>query len=92
MESAAALTPEQEQEAFEAEFKKYADYVKEHQEEVKKNQTREVALQIYSLAKQGTFGDNTEKKPGMLQIVEKMKYNAWMAHKASRRSSSRVRR
>lgn len=34
-------------------------------------------LKIYALYKQGSEGDNTEKKPGFSDIVARAKWDAW---------------
>ncbi len=34
-------------------------------------------LQLYALYKQATAGDVTGKRPGMLAVVERAKYDAW---------------
>ena len=34
-------------------------------------------LKIYALYKQGTSGDNTEKKPGFTDMVGRAKWDAW---------------
>lgn len=34
-------------------------------------------LKIYALYKQGTAGDNTEKKPGFGDMVGRAKWDAW---------------
>jgi diazepam-binding inhibitor (GABA receptor modulator, acyl-CoA-binding protein) len=34
-------------------------------------------LKIYSLYKQGSIGDNTEKKPGFTDMVGRAKWDAW---------------
>ncbi len=34
-------------------------------------------LQIYALYKQGSVGDNTEKKPGFTDMVGRAKWDAW---------------
>jgi diazepam-binding inhibitor (GABA receptor modulator, acyl-CoA-binding protein) len=34
-------------------------------------------LKIYSLYKQGTVGDNEEKKPGFTDMVGRAKWGAW---------------
>lgn len=34
-------------------------------------------LKIYSLYKQATTGDNTEKKPGFTDMVGRAKWDAW---------------
>ena len=34
-------------------------------------------LKIYALYKQGSVGDNTEKKPGFSDMVARAKWDAW---------------
>jgi len=34
-------------------------------------------LKIYSLYKQGSIGDNTEKKPGITDMIGRAKWDAW---------------
>lgn len=34
-------------------------------------------LQLYALYKQGSSGDNTEKKPGFTDMVARAKWDAW---------------
>ena len=34
-------------------------------------------LKIYALYKQGSTGDNTDKKPGFSEMVERAKWDAW---------------
>lgn len=38
-------------------------------------------LKIYGLYKQGTLGDNTEKKPSFSDFVARAKWDAWTANK-----------
>ncbi len=38
-------------------------------------------LKLYALYKQGTEGDNATKKPGMLDMVGRAKWDAWEAIK-----------
>ena len=40
-----------------------------------------VRLDLYSLGKQGKYGDNVEAKPGMFAIKEKKKWDAWTQKK-----------
>ena len=40
-------------------------------------------LKIYALYKQGTAGDNTEKKPGFGDMVGRAKWDAWNACKGT---------
>ena len=43
------------------------------------DQGNDVKLKLYGLFKQATVGKNTTKKPGMLDMVGKAKWEAWMA-------------
>jgi acyl-CoA-binding protein len=40
-------------------------------------------LKIYSLYKQGSAGDNTEKKPGFSDMVGRAKWDAWNSLKGT---------
>ena len=40
-------------------------------------------LKIYALYKQGTAGDNAEKKPGFSDMVGRAKWDAWNAVKGT---------
>jgi diazepam-binding inhibitor (GABA receptor modulator, acyl-CoA-binding protein) len=40
-------------------------------------------LKIYGLYKQGTTGDNTEKKPGFGDMVGRAKWDAWNGFKGT---------
>ena len=40
-------------------------------------------LKIYGLYKQGTAGDNTEKKPGFGDMVGRAKWDAWNGFKGT---------
>jgi diazepam-binding inhibitor (GABA receptor modulator, acyl-CoA-binding protein) len=40
-------------------------------------------LKIYALYKQGTTGDNTEKKPGFSDMVGRAKWDAWNGFKGT---------
>ena len=40
-------------------------------------------LKIYALYKQGSAGDNTEKKPGFGDIVARAKWDAWNSLKGT---------
>jgi diazepam-binding inhibitor (GABA receptor modulating acyl-CoA-binding protein) len=39
--------------------------------------SRDDKLELYSLSRQGIFGDNTTPKPGMLDVAGKYKWEAW---------------
>lgn len=34
-------------------------------------------LKMYGLYKQASAGDNTEKKPGFIEVVDRAKWDAW---------------
>ncbi len=40
-------------------------------------------LKIYALYKQGSVGDNTEKKPGFADMVGRAKWDAWNGFKGT---------
>ncbi|MEN9538825.1 MAG: hypothetical protein RLZZ126_1060 [Pseudomonadota bacterium] len=40
-------------------------------------------LKIYSLYKQGSVGDNTDKKPGFSDMVGRAKWDAWNSLKGT---------
>jgi diazepam-binding inhibitor (GABA receptor modulator, acyl-CoA-binding protein) len=40
-------------------------------------------LRIYALYKQGSLGDNTDKKPGFSDMVGRAKWDAWSALKGT---------
>ncbi|MBV5298982.1 MAG: acyl-CoA-binding protein [Rhodoferax sp.] len=40
-------------------------------------------LKLYALYKQGSIGDNTEKKPGFTDMVGRAKWDAWNALKGT---------
>jgi acyl-CoA-binding protein len=40
-------------------------------------------LKIYALYKQATVGDNTEKKPGFVDMVGRAKWDAWTGCKGT---------
>ncbi len=59
-----------------------ADEFAEAQGVVTKLPTRpanDVLLRLYSLYKQGTIGDATGSRPGMLDFAGRAKYDAWKA-------------
>ncbi|KAJ1508151.1 hypothetical protein HMI54_010656 [Coelomomyces lativittatus] len=43
--------------------------------------SNEELLELYSLYKQGTEGDNTTERPGMLDFKGKAKWDAWTSKK-----------
>ncbi|TVQ93441.1 MAG: acyl-CoA-binding protein [Deltaproteobacteria bacterium] len=45
------------------------------------NQSNENLLKIYALYKQATSGDVSGKRPGMLDLKGRAKYDAWAAQK-----------
>lgn len=45
-------------------------------------------LKLYSLYKQATAGDATGKRPGMLDIVNRAKFDAWAERKGTDRGAA----
>lgn len=61
------------------------------QERVKKLARRpsnDELLALYSLYKQATDGDVSGKRPGMLDLVGRAKYDAWASRKGSSREAA----
>lgn len=56
-------------------FDEAVSYVKNAQEEARPS--NEEKLKFYSLFKQATEGDVKGKKPGMLDMIGRAKFNAW---------------
>ena len=46
-------------------------------------------LKIYALYKQASSGDNTEKKPGFVDMVGRAKWDAWNAIKGTSTKDAR---
>jgi acyl-CoA-binding protein len=44
-----------------------------------KRPSNQVLLQLYSLYKQGSQGDAQGERPGMMEFVERAKFDAWDA-------------
>ncbi len=60
------------------------DQFRDAQERVKtltKRPSNDQLLEIYSLFKQGSVGDAQGKRPGMLDIKGRAKFDAWMGRK-----------
>lgn len=61
------------------------------QERVKKLSTRpsnDQLLALYGLYKQATEGDATGKRPGMLDLKGRAKYDAWAARKGTDKAAA----
>lgn len=48
---------------------------------LKSSPTNDELLELYALFKQGTAGDVTGDRPGMLKMVERAKFDAWAKKK-----------
>ena len=62
------------------------------QERVKTLQTRpsnDTLLELYSLFKQGTEGDVSGSRPGMLDLKGRAKYDAWAKRKGTARDAAK---
>ena len=71
------------QEEFEAAAKKL-----ETNASIADSLSNEKKLEIYSLFKQGSFGDCNTSKPGMLDFKGKAKWEAWNARKGQTQEDS----
>ncbi len=61
-----------------------AEQFKDAQDRVKtltKRPSNETLLELYSLFKQGSAGDVQGKRPGMLDLKGRAKYDAWTGRK-----------
>lgn len=63
--------------ATEEEFEAAADRV----QQLPKKPSNDELLELYSLFKQATVGDVTGKRPGMLDMRGRAKYDAWAKRK-----------
>jgi acyl-CoA-binding protein len=45
-------------------------------------------LELYALFKQGSVGDVTGSRPGMLDMKGRAKYDAWAAHKGKSKDAA----
>lgn len=70
-------------------FEKAADAIKDSAKHNVK-MTDEELLQIYSLYKQGTVGDNNTAQPGMLDFKGKAKWNAWNGLKGKSKEAAQA--
>ncbi len=62
------------------------------QERVKTLRTRpsnDTLLELYSLFKQGTEGDVSGSRPGMLDLKGRAKYDAWAKRKGTARDAAK---
>lgn len=56
-----------------------------------KRPSNQVLLQLYSLYKQGTQGDVQGERPGMMEFVERAKFDAWEALSGVERDAAKRR-
>ncbi|GAA3965976.1 acyl-CoA-binding protein [Allohahella marinimesophila] len=59
----------------EKEFNETVDYVKNAEGDFKPS--NELKLELYGLYKQATEGDVTGSRPGMMDFINRAKYDAW---------------
>ncbi|KAJ1979122.1 acyl-CoA-binding protein (ACBP)/diazepam binding inhibitor (DBI)/endozepine (EP) [Dimargaris verticillata] len=67
----------------------FAKAAKEINDLTKKPNNTEL-LQLYSLFKQGIFGDNTTAQPGMFDLSGKAKWNAWNEKKGKSKADAQA--
>eukprot|EP01116_Phalansterium_solitarium_P013954 TRINITY_DN3141_c0_g1_i1.p1 TRINITY_DN3141_c0_g1~~TRINITY_DN3141_c0_g1_i1.p1 ORF type:complete len:113 (+),score=27.76 TRINITY_DN3141_c0_g1_i1:71-409(+) len=58
-------------------FKKAVDFIQNLPTEGEFQASNQQKLEFYALYKQAVDGPNKSKKPGMLNVVAKMKWEAW---------------
>lgn len=69
----------------EAEFNKAAEEVKS----LPKKPADDDLLELYALFKQATVGDVNTSRPGMFNLTEKYKWDAWNAKKGTSQEDAR---
>ena len=55
-----------------------------------KKPDNQTLLELYALYKQATVGDVTGKRPGMLDVKGRAKYDAWAARKGTGEEKARA--
>ncbi|MDT8989866.1 acyl-CoA-binding protein [Curvibacter sp. APW13] len=60
-----------------ADLKKQFDAAVANSKKLTERPDNSTLLKIYALYKQATAGDNTEKRPGMMDMVGRAKWDAW---------------
>lgn len=60
-----------------ADLKKQFDAAVANSKKLSERPDNATLLKIYALYKQATAGDNTEKRPGMMDMVGRAKWDAW---------------
>jgi acyl-CoA-binding protein len=71
--------------AVDDEFEKAQEQVKT----LKSRPSNETLLDLYSLFKQGTAGDVEGKRPGMLDLKGRAKFDAWTSRRGMGREAAR---
>ena len=66
-----------------ADLKKQFDAAVANSKKLTERPDNSTLLKIYALYKQATAGDNTEKRPGMMDMVGRAKWDAWAALKGT---------
>ncbi|MDN5863377.1 MAG: acyl-CoA-binding protein [Salinisphaera sp.] len=69
-------------------FKAAADKVRNAPEDGAFKPSNELKLKMYALYRQATDGDVSGKRPGMLKIIERAKYDAWTVAKGVNREDA----
>lgn len=60
-----------------ADLKKQFDAAVANSKKLTERPDNSTLLKLYALYKQATAGDNTEKRPGMMDMVGRAKWDAW---------------
>jgi len=72
----------------EAEFKAAVEKVRTAPSDGPLKPSNELKLKMYALFRQATDGDVQGKRPGMLDVVGRFKYDAWAAVKGTSRDEA----
>lgn len=58
--------------------------------DLKKSPGNDKLLELYALYKQGTTGDVSGKRPGMLDVKGRAKYDAWAVRKGTSQDEAKA--
>ena len=72
-----------------ADLKQLFEAAAAHSKDLTERPDNATLLKIYALYKQGSVGDNTDKKPGFGDMVGRAKWDAWNACKGVSQEDAR---
>ena len=71
-----------------ADLKKKFDAAAANSKNLTERPDNATLLKIYALYKQGSAGDNTDKKPGFTDMVGRAKWDAWNGFKGTSKDAA----